>query len=199
MADVISKATNKMNTKRIFIAIKIANTDQILKVFRQVQLELKGEWIKWVDLDGLHITLVFLGATDIRKLELIKQKIKKSVLKFSSLDIQIKSIGTFPSIEKAKVLWLGVKADNSLFELREEIVKQLERLVGIGDKRFLPHVTIGRIKHGVKNPIEVKQVLCSYSYWKDNTIRIKEIVLMESVLSSDGLKYVVLEKFPFPN
>ena len=191
----LSKYYRSVDTKRIFIAIKINNTDQIRKIFRQVQLDLKDEWIKWVNLNGLHITLAFIGATDIRKIGLIKNRLNQCAEKFSPIELQIKSLGAFPSMQRPRVLWLGVEAEDIIFELRDEILKQLEYIVEISDTRFSPHVTIGRIKHGVKNPDMVNEKLSSHKDWSDEKIQIKEFVLMESKTTSTGTVYEIMESF----
>lgn len=184
-----------METKRIFIAIKINNTDQIRAIFRQVQLDLKDEWIKWVDQKGLHITLGFIGTTDVRKIGLIVNRLRSCAGKFSPFSLQLKSLGAFPSLNRARVLWIGVNSDNVIYELRSEIVKQLEYIVEISDTKFSPHLTIGRIKHGVKKPGMVKAALETYASWCDNELLIDDFVLMESKLSRQGPIYEVLDRF----
>ncbi|MDQ2179514.1 RNA 2',3'-cyclic phosphodiesterase [Marinifilum sp. D714] len=184
-----------METKRIFIAIKINNTDQISAIFRQVQLDLKDEWIKWVNLKGLHITLGFIGETDVRKIGLIVNRLKSSASKFSPFHLQLKSVGAFPSLSKARVLWIGVDSDDVIYELRKDILKQLEYIVEIPDARFSPHLTIGRIKHGVKKPELVQEKLELHANWCDEELLVSDFVLMESKLTKQGPIYEVMETF----
>ena len=184
-----------METKRIFIAIKINNTDQIRVIFRQVQLDLKDEWIKWVNLKGLHITLGFIGTIDVRKIGLIVDRLRSSARKFSPFRLQLKSLGAFPSLSKARVLWIGVNSDNLIYELRKDIVNQLGYIVEISDTNFSPHLTIGRIKHGVKKPELVKEKLELHANWCDDELLVKSFVLMESKLTKHGPIYEVMETF----
>lgn len=184
-----------METKRIFIAIKINNTDQIREIFRQVQVDLKDEWIKWVNLKGLHITLGFIGATDVRKIGLIVNRLRGSASKFLPFRLQLKSLGAFPSLSKARVLWIGVDSDDLIYDLRKDIVKQLEYIVEISDTRFSPHLTIGRIKHGVKNADLVKEKLELHTNWCDEEILVSDFVLMESKTTKQGPIYEVMETF----
>jgi len=184
-----------METKRIFIAIKITNTNQICKIFRQVQFDLKDEWLKWVDIKGLHITLSFLGTTDIRKIPLIKNRLRELVKNVPQFRIQLKSLGVFPNNVRPRVLWLGVNCDEIIYHLHNEIAKQLNYIVETDDIRFLPHVTLGRIKRGVKNPELVNSIINSHSNWEDESFMVEEIVLMESILIQSGPVYQVLDKF----
>ena len=115
-----------METKRIFVAIKIKNTHHISNLFRQVQQELRQEQIKWVDPKGLHLTLAFLGHTDVRKMELIQLRLQRIAEKYSAYRIQLKGMGAFPNRHRARVLWIGLKADQGLFRMQSDIVKNLD-------------------------------------------------------------------------
>jgi len=184
-----------MTSKRLFVAIKIANTNQIQVIFRQVQLELGLEQIKWVDLNGIHITLVFMGETDIREISMIKNRLKAIAANSLPFSIQLKAIGAFPSPQRPRILWLGVNASNTIFDLQKGILKQMEYVAPIKATRFTPHLTIGRIKHGVQNPVLVEEVIKKYEEWTDQQIKIDHFVLMESLLTDTGPIYKEMEQF----
>jgi 2'-5' RNA ligase len=184
-----------METQRIFIAIKIANTEQIQMLFHQLQSDLKGEHIKWVDLKGLHLTLSFLGETDIRKIAMIKNRLLNVSTGIKAFQIQLKALGAFPNEKYPKIIWAGVKVDDVIFNLQRKILEQLEFIVPISDKRFSPHVTLGRIKYGIKNPKFVSEILKSKANWEDEAFLVEEIVLMESQLTGHGAKYKIVDRF----
>lgn len=184
-----------MTTRRIFIAIKIANTEQISKIFREVKCYLKDECIKWVDKNTLHITLSFLGDTDIMKITDIKNGLILAAENISPFTIQLKSLGAFSTIESPRVLWIGIDDALKIYELRNRIIEQLKDIINEKDARFLPHITIGRIKFGVKNPKKVSNILNGYEYSKFDKFYIQEFVLMESKLTKYGPIYKVIEKF----
>lgn len=188
-----------METKRIFVAIKIRNTEQIHKIFRKLQVDLRDEYVKWVDVNGIHVTLAFIGNVDTCRIELITNCLENCAAKFSGFDLQIKSLGVFPNINKARVLWFGVDTSEQIFEIRNEIVKQLDNIVEIADKRFHPHLTIGRIKKVIKNPEYFNEIIQNYSNWEDEKLHVSEFSLMESKLSSKGPNYVVLKNFRLSN
>jgi 2'-5' RNA ligase len=184
-----------MKTKRIFVAIKIDNTDRINELFRKVEFDLFEESIKWVDKNGLHITLLFLGATDVLEIVKIKSKLNKIGNQFAPFRLNLKSMGAFPSMDHPRILWMGINSDSSLFDLQKIILNDLLKKGTIEHSKYTPHLTIGRIKGGVKNPEKVKECLLKLKDWQDSELLITEFVLMESVLTQQGPNYKVLEIF----
>lgn len=183
-----------MTIQRIFIAIKIANTDQISEIFRQVKFDLKDECIKWVG-KGLHITLNFLRDIDIMKITAIKNALISAAEYSSPFIIQLKSLGAFPVAKSPRVLWIGISESFKINELRNQILEQFKGIISEEGSRFLPHITIGRIKYGVKNPIKVIDILDRYENFKFDKFYIQEFVLMESKLTKYGPVYKVIGKF----
>lgn len=183
-----------MESKRIFVAIKITNTNQIREIFRQVELDLSKEKIKWVKKDLLHITLLFIGNKRINEIPDLIEKLRKISRCFSSLQLNLMGMGTFPSFNNPRILWIGVKSNPVLFNLQKEIQQQERN--GVETYKYTPHLTIGRIKGGVKDPTIVKMALSIWNEWEGDELEIKEFVLMESILSDNGPKYMVLETFP---
>jgi len=184
-----------MKTKRLFIAIKIANTDQINELFRKVGFDLKEERIKWVDKNGLHITLLFLGETDVDEIAFVIDKLKTIGMDFEAFRLNLKSLGAFPSMDHPRILWMGISSDPSLFDLQKIILNDLHESFISKDYKYKPHMTIGRIKGGVKNPEMVKECLLKWNKWEDRELLITEFVLLESVLSQKGSVYNVLDRF----
>ncbi|MDQ1771390.1 RNA 2',3'-cyclic phosphodiesterase [Labilibaculum sp. A4] len=188
-----------MKTKRIFVAIKIDNTHQINELFRQVGVDLDEERIKWVDKNGLHITLLFLGETGMEEMAAIMDKLKMIGADFDVFRLNLKSLGAFPSIEHPRILWAGINSTSSLYELQMKILIQLKNEKVTDDYKYTPHLTIGRIKGGVENPERIKECLLKWKDWQDSELLITEFVLMESLLTQQGPVYKVLEIFSLKN
>ena len=185
--------------KRLFIAIKLKKTREISTLFSRLKSDLTQERIKWVDPRGLHLTLAFLGETPNEALPAIHTELKRLIQKFSPFSLQLKSLGAFPPKKRPRILWAGVASDPLLFTLQRAVVKAMDPLVPIQDKRFVPHLTLGRIKGGVKNPSRVQESLTRHGDWEDTPIHIHQIVLMESQLRPQGPLYTVVEKFKLPS
>jgi 2'-5' RNA ligase len=184
-----------MKTKRLFIALKIANTDQINELFCKVGFDLNEERIKWVDKNGLHITLLFLGTTDVVEIVTIKNILNNIGNLFAPFRLKLKSMGAFPSKDYPRILWMGIDSDSSLFDLQKVILNDLHKNIIDGDYKYTPHLTIGRIKGGVKNPVKVKECLLNWKDWQDSELIIDQFVIMESLLTQQGPVYNVLETF----
>ena len=188
-----------MESKRIFVAIKITNTIQIQEIFRQVALDLGKDKIKWVRKDGLHITLLFVGNKQIDEITELINKLRKIGANYSAFKLNLEGMGAFPSSNSPRVLWIGVKANQILFDLQREIRDSLQEDRSGDSFTYTPHLTIGRIKGGVKDNKMVELALGKWKEWKDDELEIKEFVLMESILTEKGPEYKILETFILRN
>lgn len=185
----------KMKPQRIFIAIKIANTDQIRNVFRELRLDLCNENIKWVNDSGLHITLQYIGSVKNSKIKLIDSAMRICASSISNFHLQLKSLGAFPSVQCPKVFWLGVESENNLYTLRNLIVHHLNEFLSLDYSQFSPHVTIGRIRYGCKNQEFFQKQIEAYENWCEKPIIIDSFVMMESVSTKEGTIYKVLKNY----
>ncbi len=123
--------------RRLFIAIEIEDNTkkQICELLNNIKKRLPEE--KIVDCDKLHITILFLGDTNI-DIEKIIETIDS--VKFSR-EIQIKGLDAFYYYNRPKVLFL--KVTTNLNDIHDELCNKLK----IADKRFSPHITISRLKY----------------------------------------------------
>lgn len=182
--------------KRIFAAIKIAPSDEFLDVFRKIKSALKNEKIKWVEEHNMHLTLKFFGETDEEQIPMISKAIQLSVATSQRFKMEVAHTGVFGSTYKPRVIWFGIHAGEQLQHLYMTMTERL-LLVGIEPDRqnFVPHLTIGRVKYiGDKNYFQ--KVINRYSHMHVQETQVHEVLLMESVLTSRGPEYSVLERYP---
>lgn len=133
---------------RAFIAIEIP--PEIKKAALEIQNNLSRRLsrISWTENNNLHLTVKFLGEISEETAEKIKQLISDAAGKTSVLRIKLETFGVFPSLQQARIIWIGEK--NAPEELKR-IAEQLElNLEGLGipkeNRAFTCHTTIGRIK-----------------------------------------------------
>ncbi|GAB4184845.1 MAG: RNA 2',3'-cyclic phosphodiesterase [Calditrichia bacterium] len=176
---------------RCFIAIDLPS--QIKKAIDAYMLPLKQfrEPIRFVKADSLHLTLKFLGEQPEDLVEQIGDKLMDIVTDFQQFSLTLRGKGAFPSVRHPKVLWLGIEADDTLFHLVKKIDQELS-LLGIPKETrpFKPHLTIGRVK-GKLTPDFLR--FFEHSSFREETMSVDSIILMKSILKSDGAEYKPLK------
>jgi len=176
---------------RTFIAVEVPE-----KIRREIDSFIKEQAkqnvpIKWVKFDNLHITLQFLGEIDESKKKETAAVIAEIARKFTRLQVKLEGIGCFPSPRNPRVLWIGVKEGaEKLCEIAQSLETALSRSGFKEEKRFHPHLTIGRIKTSCKvDNILEKNI-------ETEPFQVNSITLFKSTLKPEGPIYEELENFP---
>lgn len=168
---------------RAFVAVKVPDDvasrlddylDDLRKVYRA----------KWVRAEQMHITLKFLGELEPEVIDDVKD-ILTPLKHFEPFRIELDTIGAFPNVRKANVLWLsGSKGSRELGQLSGKVNRALSELVEPDTKRFRAHLTIARLKGEPVEEIVNMMVRLPPMHWTCN-----ELVLMQSVLNPKGPVY----------
>ena len=108
-------------------------------------------------------------------------------------------MGCFPDIRHPHVVWVGCSnPDKRLESIKTMLDSELTPLGFESEKRaFRPHITLGRIK-SEKNISHLISTLEKLTF-EPQSCTISEMVLMKSVLKSQGSEYSVLKKFQLHN
>mgnify|MGYP002623180172 CR=1 FL=1 len=133
--------------KRLFVAIDFHLDDDFLNYIQQIRLKMsKLDKTTWVQPHLMHLTLKFLGDTPEWKIPKISYMLNEQTEKTKSFDCTMTHLGVFGSHSHPNVLWIGVHAEQILFDLNKNIETSLK---SIGYKpyygHFVPHVTLARI------------------------------------------------------
>ena len=64
---------------------------------------------RWVDLDDLHLTLLFLGETAEGDVPALTAGLREAFARCPPLDLRLANGGTFPPGRPARVAWVGVE------------------------------------------------------------------------------------------
>jgi RNA 2',3'-cyclic 3'-phosphodiesterase len=184
-----------MSALRTFIALPAPPNVQQAIAEIQAKLKTVQADVKWEPQDKFHITLVFLGNVEQSKLELLSATLTKSVQKFPSFTITYESIGAFPKIQTPRVVWIGIKSDQTVLDLQAMV----GRLCGefefpMEDRTFHPHITLGRVKE-TRNVVRLTEAIKTITF-EPIEMHCSEIVLMKSELHSSGSIYTMLKSFP---
>jgi RNA 2',3'-cyclic 3'-phosphodiesterase len=182
--------------KRIFIAVDIS--DQARAAAADYIESLRGEFravrVGWEKAEKLHLTLKFLGVCEERQLKDLEKIAAEITAEISRFTIRIADTGVFPNERNPRVLWVDVKdAAGNLVKIHGLLEAKCEK---IGFKRearrFVPHLTIGRIKEPNKARDLAEKHL--KNKFEPVEFQISEIVIYESKLLPAGSVYSVASK-----
>jgi 2'-5' RNA ligase len=134
---------------RSFIAVDTA--EQVKSELARLLNELKGRTalkVKWVKPEQMHLTLVFLGEVSPEFIEKAKAQLAIVAKGFKPFQCQLENLGAFPSVQKARVIWAGLKrGEGELKELQAAVASAMAKIGYVPEKRaFTPHLTLARIR-----------------------------------------------------
>jgi len=184
-----------MNTSKIvrcFIALEIPIETQAALGDIVGQLKMSGADVKWVDPVNIHLTLKFLG--EIPESDALRAGLAINMLKgkFNAIESGLGGLGAFPSLDRPKVIWVGLSQGTK--EIKE-IYREVERLTAdISEeekgREFSPHLTLGRVRSN-KNVVQLKEAVRK-AVISQKDFRITRLALMKSTLTREGAIYTEL-------
>lgn len=181
--------------KRLFVAIKIQAEEPLSEVFHELKQALKHEKIKWVEPHNLHLTLKFFGETSEEKIPDITDVLKKASKEHQAFSFDISKIGIFGSRYNPKIIWAGIEHTDQLIQLDLSIKNELKNIGFFPDRQnFVPHLTLGRIKF-LNDKDLFQAIISDFREEYFQSVRVSEILLLESTLSKRGPVYSVIETF----
>ncbi|MFA6618244.1 MAG: RNA 2',3'-cyclic phosphodiesterase [Candidatus Neomarinimicrobiota bacterium] len=181
-----------MSEKRIFIAIPLP--EKVKEELGRVRelLDPLSEGIKWTDIENLHITLKFLGETPEWVMDDVRQEFKRICSGLKSFQLQLSDLTQFPKTGDPRILLAGLqKVPALVYKLSDELNTGFLSM-GYDDtgKKFLPHITLGRVKQKIHEDF----LPAFYDIpLEDIVFTVDKIVLYESKYQRD-LKYLTIEE-----
>lgn len=181
-------------TLRAFIALDLPEgTKDTLACFVEQQKPryLEG---KWVRKEHFHVTLAFFPALPLHRVRDIQSILEELGATFPPYCAFLREVGTFPSWQRARVLWIGFDEEGrEKTKVIAEAIFQKLKAIGIvceEDREFVPHVTLARFK----TPKKLERA--SFLSWSPIPVPIGEIALFESILKPSGPEYRKLVYVP---
>src|SRR5205085_4782086 len=80
-----------------------------------------GSAVAWVAEPNLHITLRFLGDRDPAFVEALRERLVEHVRNVGAFDIQLSGVGAFPTLDRPRVLWIGLRPNPSVARLYQSV------------------------------------------------------------------------------
>jgi 2'-5' RNA ligase len=180
---------------RSFIAIETPK--DIIDNIGVLQTRLKpslGNLVRWVAIENMHLTLIFLGEVKEDFLNKVMEQLTSVVKMVMPFEANINGLGAFPSQRSPRIIWIGMdKGKNEVIDLQTKVEKSL-KTIGYKpeDRKFHPHLTIGRVKSVIKDSTKIFD-----NNYTSRNFPVKSIVLFKSTLRPQGPIYEKLEEFHF--
>jgi 2'-5' RNA ligase len=176
---------------RAFIAIPLPR--EVIDRARRLQQQLRQEGLRWVRPEAIHLTLKFLGDIDRSWIADIEKALEATAGSSGPMALAAKGIGVFPTVKKARVLWMGIAGETQLlFECQQNLDAQLAPLgFTPGKRRFNAHLTLARAK-GRLDPHRLIRCMDTIGGFEAVPFAARQITLYQSDLRPDGAVYTRL-------
>ena len=188
--------------RRIFYAVPIppAAIEQIATIVSGVRAQGVpggGRDVRWVRLDGLHLTLRFIGLVAEERLEAIGTAMDRVAGSTAPFEVVVAGAGAFPTAGRPRALWLDVAVGRDELAaaaagLEDELaVAGLER----SDRPYRAHLTVARAD-GVRAGADVARRLVDAATGLRATFTAGELVLFQTIQGGGPARYERLRSTP---
>jgi 2'-5' RNA ligase len=185
-----------MNLLRAFIAVELPLEirQTVCNTTSRLRNEI-GVLVRWVSIENMHLTLKFLGDVSPPNVEMLSQMLRAETDLFNCFDLRLNGLGSFPSLKRPRVIYVGIQAPAVLESLQRGIESASRRLGYESEERgFSPHLTIGRVKPNVTATEQqtIRRALEATKIDSLGTARVDSIQLFKSDLKPTGSVYTRL-------
>jgi 2'-5' RNA ligase len=185
--------------RRIFVAVPLPSDARdavagLVDRVRSAGVPGGGRDVRWVRLDGLHLTLRFIGPTPDARIPDAADAVRTAGASTEPFDLAIGGAGVFPVHGRPRALWLGLRTgEASLTDLAATVD---EALASAGwtfePKPFTAHLTLAR-SDGIPAAASIGQHLAAEAAEMDVPFRAERVGLFESVTGGGPARYEPLE------
>lgn len=186
---------------RTFVAIEL--TPDLERAARDLQAQLRQRLpcpaLRWVQPQGIHLTLKFLGDVPPSRLPAIQSALAGVAAQHAPFNLAARDLGVFPSPSRPNVLWVGLVGDlPHLHRLRDAVETAIAPLGYPTESRpFHPHLTLARIKDATPADVQrVRDLLQQPPAADLGALPAAAVHLMRSDLSPQGARYTALAMYP---
>ncbi len=170
---------------RLFVALELTQAvgEEIDSAIGPWREQLVG--VRWAPRELRHVTLKFLGPTPVDTIGEVGSALENVGRTSGSIAVSLRGMGAFPSVTRARVLWVGVDdAEGELSQLAGAIDEGLGHLVGRERRPFHPHITIARCEKPQRLPAGYASTPVAPAAWRAGSL-----ALMSSHPGARGPRY----------
>ena len=190
-----------MSLLRTFIAVEIpAPIRQTIQIKTETLRKMLGiSLVRWVAMENVHLTLKFLGDISPANIDSLTQMLHTEADQISAFDMNIGGLGSFPSLRRPRVLFIGIQAPADLEALQRGIEAACARLGYESESRdFHPHLTLGRVRRDISTSDQqkIRHAIEGTKIDSLGIARVDSVHLYKSDLKPSGSVYTKLYSAP---
>jgi 2'-5' RNA ligase len=189
---------DSVETMRVFVAV--FPSEPVLEALRELRrrLEPSVPGLRWVSAANLHFTLRFFGDMTREEATRAGSVLDEVAAETVPFDLELSGLGAFPGWRRPRVLWVGSTTGSAVLEA---LARSLERgfrdaRLGKADKRFVPHLTLGRWRDARGLDLNEAEAAAK-GVEKVASFAVKEVGVIQSHLGPGGSTYVPLHTARF--
>ena len=150
----------------------------------------KRQHIRWLPSENYHLTLVFLGDVDSASLYGLQFELEQKLDSMKAVLCKIPTITPFP-FSRPKIAAALVECSVELLQLQTDVSNcARSRGISLERRRFVPHVTLGRLKSYSGKSVDFK----AYNILLDGIV--DTVTLFHSELTPIGAIHTSLVEIP---
>jgi len=185
--------------RRLFVAVPLPPTANaavasLVERVRSAGVPGGGRDVRWVRLDGLHLTLRFIGPTLDERIGPALDAVRSAGAAAHPFEVSIGGAGVFPTNGRPRALWLGLRdGDDDLAGLAAAVDAALTASGWSFEPRpFTAHLTLAR-SDGVPAGAAIGAHLVAESADMDVRFRVERMGLFESITGGGPARYEPIE------
>jgi 2'-5' RNA ligase len=187
-----------MTTWRTFIAVEL--DEEVKGALQGLQDRLREQVsprsVRWVRVEGIHLTLKFLGDTPVGRIDEIQAALAQAATEARPFSFTVGGLGCFPNTRQPRVVWVGLQeVTGTLARLRDSVEAHVAPLGFPTERRpFSPHLTLGRVqRHASKSEVrEIGEVVAASAIGTVGQMAATAVSYIKSDLRPSGAVYTTL-------
>lgn len=182
---------------RTFIAVPLQVDACILQARTHLMEALREERISWTNPEQYHVTLRFIGDTELSVVNEIKNILSREVRVPKRIMLKTDRLASFGPGKRPRVLWLGFEENNFLDRLKLDVDRVLGQCgIPFNDQPFRAHLTLGRVR-SLKDLPNYHRTIEEMEQEFSSSVQFNKLVFFRSILGKGGPEYRVLKEIQF--
>ncbi|HTF36432.1 MAG TPA: RNA 2',3'-cyclic phosphodiesterase [Myxococcota bacterium] len=164
-------------------------------IIRELRARPSGDQVRWVRAETLHMTLRFLGRTARAHVPALLQHVASQLEAVPAFMLDLGEVKAFPSLRHPRVVALDLEPEAPVLHLARAVDAGVVAAGFEPEPRpFRGHVTLGRAQSAGRTRHGGIPSLEGLAPRPPTPCAVREIVLFESTLGSEGSIYTPLER-----